>query len=274
MINTVDLNLLSAGAILAAGTAAGFINAIVGSGTLVSFPTLLGVGFDRLSANMANNIGLFPGSLSASYGFRRELAGQRKRILALAPASAIGALTGALLLLKLPSSYFRAVVPFLILIGVALVAFQPKLQARLKARRALDTNHTPNAPSEPSAPDAAEKISPVMWCGVALAGVYGGYFGAAQGVILIGLLGTGFDDELVRINALKNALATVVNGVAALVFVIRGNIPWAAAALVAVGSIIGAQLGSKVGRRIPAHILRVAIICLGSFVAIKMLLSL
>jgi uncharacterized protein len=272
-VPNVDLTIVSSTAILLAGAAAGFINAIVGSGTLISFPTLLGVGFERLAANMANNVGLFPGSVSATYGFRRELAGQRQRLQRLAPASALGAATGALLLLRLPSSYFKAVVPFLILIGVGLVAIQPKIQQRLRMKRAqaTDSDRALDPHQQLAHP---ERLPSALIAAVFLAGIYGGYFGAAQGVILIGVLGTVLPDDLVRVNALKNALATVVNGVAAVVFAIRGDIPWAAAGLVAVGSVIGAQIGSGVGRRIPATVLRAAIITVGSVVAIKMLIEL
>jgi uncharacterized protein len=268
LIATIHLTIATSVAILAAGAAAGFINAIVGSGTLISFPTLVGVGFDRLLANIANTVGLAPGSLSAAYGFREELKGQRSRLVKLVPASALGAVTGALLLLVLPASYFKAIVPFLILIGVALVVVQPRVQKTLRERRATAAGAVS---TELGAVEPVEQISPVVWILVTLAGIYGGYFGAGQGVILIGVLGIALPDDLVRINALKNALATVVNGVAAGVFIIRGHVPWGAAGLIAVGSILGAQVGSRIGRRIPAKVLRGIIIVVGTLVAGKML---
>lgn len=267
----VELTLANGALIALAGCGAGFINAIVGSGTLISFPTLLGVGFEKVAANMANNIGLAPGSLSAVVGYRRELAGQRRRLLMLCPASTFGGLTGALLLLNMPSSAFKTVVPFLILLGVALVIAQPIVQARLKARRLV------TAPSgvtgQSNGESIAERIPLFVVVVVFLTGIYGGYFGAGQGVILTGLLGMAFVDDMQRINAAKNVLAGLVNGVAALVFIVLRPISWEPAILIAVGSVVGAQLGAKVGRRIQPNVLRALIVIIGLVVAIKLLLS-
>jgi uncharacterized protein len=260
--NFPDLTPWRALAIALAGGGAGFINAIVGSGTLVSFPTMVGLGFDNISANIANNIGLFPGSGSAAYGYRRELAGQKKRLITLGAASGLGALIGAILLLKLPASAFKRVVPFLILIGVVLVLNQPRIMAWVKTRReqaGIDTS--------------IDRVTPLLWVGVFAAGIYGGYFGAAQGVLVIGIMGALLNDELVRINAAKNVLVTIVGAVAAAVFVIRGNVPWAAAGLVAVGSILGAQLGAKVGRNIPPLVLRRIVGVVGICAATKLFLD-
>jgi uncharacterized protein len=257
-----DLTLWRAIAIVLAGGAAGFINAIVGSGTLVSFPTMVSLGFDNISANIANNIGLFPGSGSGAYGFRRELAGQKKRLLMLGSASGLGALLGAILLLNLPAAAFKRIVPFLILTGVLLVLNQPRIMGWVKKRResaGVDTS--------------VERMTPLLWAAVFAAGVYGGYFGAAQGVLLIGIMGALINDELVRINAAKNVLATIVGGVAAVVFVIRGNVPWGAAGLVAVGSVIGAQLGATVGRKIPPPALRRIVGVVGISAAVKLFLD-
>lgn len=244
--------------IVAAGVASGFVNAIVGSGSLISFPALVGSGFERLAANIANNIGQFPGSLSAVYGYRRELAGQWGRVRKLVPVSFVGSITGALLLLKYPGS-FRQVVPVLILVGVALVLLAPLVQARVKARRAAEGGVT-----HPDHLHAAALV------GVFLAGIYGGYFGAGQGVILVGVLGMALSDELVRINALKNVLASIVNGIAAVVFIIRGDIPWLAAALIGSGAIVGAQIGARIGRRIPGNVLRAVIGIVGVIVAVRL----
>lgn len=269
---SVELTLAKAALITLAGGAAGFVNAIVGSGTLISFPTLVGVGFDRLAANMANNVGLVPGSLSAAYGYRRELAGQKYRLSRLIPASALGAFTGALALLLLPSSTFKKVVPFLILTGVFLVLFQPMSQRFLKERRAKAAALAIGDAAQPVS-GVSSKVTPLLFFLVFLTGIYGGYFGAAQGVILMGVMGIAFDDDLQRINATKNVLASVVNGVAAAVFIVRGGFPYAAAGLIAVGSVIGALLGSKVGRRIPSEVLRAIIVVVGTAVAIRLLLS-
>ena len=263
---------LAKGDIALAGCGAGFINAIVGSGTLISFPTLLGAGFEKVAANMANNIGLAPGSFSAVVGYRRELVGQRKRLITLGPASALGGLSGALLLLTLPSTAFQTVVPFLVLLGVALVIAQPIVTQRLKARQAeLDRLSSASGRSDETV--KVERIGPLLIFVVFLTGIYGGYFGAGQGVILTGLLGMALGDDMQRINAAKNVLASLVNGVAALVFITLRPISWAPVILIAIGSVIGAQLGAKVGRNIPPNVLRALIVVVGLVVAVKLLIG-
>jgi uncharacterized protein len=254
-----------------AGGAAGFINAIVGSGTLISFPVLAGVGFEKVLANMANSVGLTPGSVSAAYGYRNELKGQKARLTRLIPASTLGAITGAVLLLKLPATAFQRVVPFLILLGVVLVIAQPFVQANLRAKRKAVADAHVAAGRTPIA--TKEHIHFSILFLVFLTGIYGGYFGAGQGVILVGMLGMVLDDDLQRINATKNVLAAVVNGVAAIIFIIDRPIPWVAAGIVAVSSVIGAQLGSKVGRRIPPNVLRGVIALVGIVAATKLFLS-
>lgn len=254
----VDVTLTKGVLIVAAGVASGFINAIVGSGSLISFPALVGQGFARLPANIANNIGQFPGSISAVYGYRKELKNQQARIKKLVPASFLGSVTGALLLLKFPDS-FQQVVPFLVLLGVALVLLAPHVQARVKARQA--------AGAAQKHPDQINALTTGI---VLLAGIYGGYFGAGQGVILVGVLGMAISDELVRINALKNVLVTIVNGIAAVIFVIRGNVPWLAAGLIGIGAIVGAQLGARLGRKIPPTVLRRFIAVIGVVAALKL----
>lgn len=258
----VDLNLVRAGAIVAAGAGAGFINSIVGSGTLISFPTLVGIGYAEKIANITNNTGLVPGSFSAVVTQRRELRGQRARLVRLVPASVIGGTTGALALLVLPNRYFKRIVPFLILVGVALVIIGPIVQRRVR-ERALARTET----------ETHERVRPWLFVAVALAGVYGGYFGAAQGVILLGLMGTALDDSMARINATKNVLAGTVNLIAATVFIIHGGVVWSAAALLAVGSVIGGVLGSKAGRRIEPNVLRAIIVVVGLTAAGKLLFA-
>lgn len=240
-------------AIAAAGLAAGTINTIVGSGSLITFPTLLGVGYHAVIANVSNTIGLVPGSVSGAIGYRRELAGQRRRILMLLPAAVIGGVLGAVLLLAEPGA-FRSVVPVLILVAVALVLVQPHV-ARWRAARGR----------------IAEHPGPILHSGVFLTAIYGGYFGAAQGVILLALLGITLDDDLQRLNGVKNVLAAVVNAVAAVFFIARTDVAWAAALILLVSSSVGGQLGAHVGRRIPPNFLRVAIALVGTAVAIKLL---
>ncbi len=246
-------------AIFAVGLAAGTINTIVGSGSLITFPTLLALGYSPVVANVTNTVGLVPGSLSGVVGYRRELVGQRSRLVYLGSASAVGGLTGAILLLVLPGNVFRRVVPILILVACALVAAQPRLSARLAKRRL-----------EAEGPEPAHG-GPGLLVTVFLTGVYGGYFGAAQGVILIALLGIFLDDHLQRLNAAKNMLALLVNGVAALLFIVFAHVAWDAAAVLAAGAVIGGQVGATVGRRLPAPLLRGIIVVVGTGVAIRLL---
>jgi uncharacterized protein len=233
-------------AILVSGVAAGAINTVVGSGTLVTFPVLLSLGYAPVTANVSNTIGLVPGSLSGVVGYRRELAGQRRRAARLAVASVLGAITGAVLLLVLPASAFRDIVPAFIAIALVLIVLQPLLNRALACRRPLGGHE-----------GLATRL------GVFAAGVYGGYFGAAQGILLLGILGLALPDDLQRVNALKNVLAMFVNLVAGIVFALVAHVRWDAAALIAVGSVIGGQLGARYGRRLKPGALRVVVIVVG-----------
>ena len=240
-------------AIALAGGAAGFINTVAGSGTLVTFPTLLAFGVPPVTANVSNNIGLVPGAVSGAIGWRRELTGQRPRAVRLGSASLVGGVVGAVLLLWLPESAFDAVVPALICLGVVLVAVGPWIN-----RRVAETAEGAEQPRD----------RPWLWPAVAATGVYGGYFGAAQGILLIAALGLGTSNTLHRDNALKNVLAGVVNGVAAVLFIVMdllgvARVDWVIVGLIAGGSVVGAQLGARVGRAIPAALLRAFIIVVG-----------
>jgi uncharacterized membrane protein YfcA len=247
---------LEAIAILAAGLAAGTINTVVGSGSLITFPTLLAFGYPAVVANVSNTVGLVPGSLSGAIGYRRELAGQRDRAIRLGIAAIAGGLTGGLLLLALPQSAFERIVPILILGAVVLIAIQPRLSRAMGERRAAGREHT--------LPLAIT---------IFLTGVYGGYFGAGQGVIQMALLSTFLSDGLQRLNALKNVLTVLINGVAAILFIAVAPVAWPAAILLAVGAIVGGQVGAIVGRRLPAGALRLAIIVIGTFVGVRLLLG-
>ena len=237
-------------ALLLAGIAAGTINTVVGSGTLITFPILLAFGVPPVVANVSNTVGLAPGSLSGAIGYRAELVGQRARILRLGSASLIGGVGGALLLLVLPSGAFDAIVPVLILLGCVLVLLGPRIQRRVAAR-AADRGGLP------------DHGAGWVWPAVLGTGVYGGYFGAAQGVLLMAILGIGVDDTMQRHNATKNVLALLVNGIAAVVFAFVAHVDWSIAGLIAVGSIIGGQLGATVGRRLPPAVLRGLIVTVG-----------
>ena len=234
--------------VLLAGVAAGSINTVVGSGTLITFPTLLAFGIPPVTANVSNTIGLVPGSVSGAYGYRRELSGQGSRAKYLGAGSLLGGVIGAALLLVLPSSAFSDIVPVLILLGLVLVVLQPRISAWVAARHG----------------GARDGDGPWwVWPSVAATGVYGGYFGAAQGVILMGVLGIGIDDSLQRLNGLKNVLAGLVNAVAGLIFIVVAHVDWTVVALIAIGSVVGGQLGATVGRRLPPLALRVFIVVVG-----------
>ncbi|GAA3662201.1 sulfite exporter TauE/SafE family protein [Nonomuraea antimicrobica] len=233
--------------VCAAGLVAGAINAVVGSGSLITFPTLVALGVDPVTANVSNTVGLVPGSFTAAYGYRVELAGQRERLIRLGAASALGALAGGILLLFLDPAVFEVVVVALIAVACVLVLAQPRLNGWMAALR-----------EEPR-----QNGGVALWLGVLASGVYGGYFGAAQGVLLIGLLGIFLDDGLQRVNAAKNVLALTVNGVAAVLFALVADVDWAAVAGVALGAIAGGFAGARLGRRIPAPVLRAVIVCVG-----------
>jgi uncharacterized membrane protein YfcA len=247
------MNLLQALAVLAAGFTAGGINAIVGSGSLVTFPVLLAVGYAPVTANVSNSIGLVFGNFSAVWGYRRELAGQRERITVGGAGTALGAILGGVLLLTLSEDVFEAVVPVLILLACALMVVRPKPQL---SHGSLSRH----------------RKAALAAVGFAV-GIYGGYFGAAQGVILLAALRFFIPDGLQRLNGLKNVMAGIANGVAALLFMVAAHVAWDAAALLAVGSIAGAQLGSRYGRRIPDQRLRWTVVTVGVAVAVVLLVK-
>lgn len=244
-------------AVFAAGIAAGGINAVVGSGTLITFPVLLAVGLPPVTANVSNTVGLVPGSLSGVIGYRRELAGQRGRLLRYGSASLLGAAVGAVLLLNLPEDAFAAIVPVLIIVALVLVVLQPRLSAWVRERQRDKA-------------DAPAHGGPILLAAIFATGIYGGYFGAAQGVLLVGLLGVFVQDELQRLNAVKNVLALLVNALAAAVFIVVAEIDWRAAALIAAGSIIGGQLGARVGRRLSPNVLRAVIVVVGTIAVVRL----
>lgn len=259
---------MSAGEVVAialAGLAAGTINAVVGSGTLVTFPVLLAFGYAPVTANVSNTVGLVLGNVSGAVGYRRELAGQRARALRLGSASLAGGVTGAVLLLVLPSSAFTAIVPAFIAVALVLIVAQPWIAARL----ALDRREREAQDGRAARRDGG---LPVL-VGVYLAGVYGGYFGAAQGILLLGMLGVALAQDLQRTNALKNVLVGLVNGVAAVYFVIVAHVAWGPAAIIAAASILGAQLGARFGRRLPPRMLRTIIVAVGIFAIVRLLVG-
>ncbi|MCX4961943.1 sulfite exporter TauE/SafE family protein [Streptomyces virginiae] len=249
-------------AVFAAGIGAGTINTIVGSGTLITFPVLLATGLPPVTANVSNTLGLVPGSISGAIGYRKELQGQRARILRLGSVSLVGGLAGAILLLTLPSESFDTIVPVLIALALVLVVLQPRLAAALRRRQEA-------AGGDTGQPDGG----PALLGGMLLSSAYGGYFGAAQGVLYLGLMGLLLREDLQRINAVKNVIAALVNGIAAVVFLFVAEFDWTAVVLIAVGSTIGGQIGAKVGRRLSPTVLRAVIVTVGILAIVQLLAS-
>jgi uncharacterized membrane protein YfcA len=239
---------------LAVSVAAGAINTVVGSGSLITFPTLLALGYPPVMANVSNNLGLVPGSAAGAYGYRAELKGQAGALRRLVPVSMLGGLLGAVLLITLPERAFTEVVIALIVLALVLVVVQPRLARRLAGS------------------PRGGRVGFVLQLGVFGTGVYGGYFGAAQGVILLALLGSFLDGSLQRVNGVKNVLTLTVNGVAAIVFVLIAphQVNWPLVAVIAVGATIGGAIGARVGRRLPQAALRAVIAVVGVLAIVKL----
>lgn len=249
------MSLFHAVAIFAAGVAAGLINTVVGSGTLVTFPVLLAFGYAPVVANVSNTVGLVPGSAAGALAYRRELSGQWGRVSRLAFASILGALGGAVLLLSLPASAFKAIVPVFIAIALVLIVIQPRLSRALDARRVR----------------AHQRVGILTMVAVFTAGLYGGYFGAAQGILLLAILTLSLDDQLQRLNALKVVLTGLVNLVSGTVFIVVAQIAWLPTVLIAGGSIVGAVIGARGGRRLPPRALRAVIVVVGIGAIVRLL---
>lgn len=254
------MSVLEVVAIILAGLAAGTINTIVGSGTLVTFPTLLFFGYPPVSANVSNSLGLVPGGMAGAWGYRHELRSLGPMVRRLAPASLIGSILGAVLLLVLPPEAFEAIVPALILIALLLVIFGPRL-------------------SRWAANQHADHLTPGRWVvlilGIVLAGMYGGYFGAAQGVLLLGLMSILLPLGIQQINGIKNVLGMIVNFVAAAVFLIVAPevINWTIVLLISIGSLMGGFLGARVGRAMRPNLLRAVIVIIGTIAIINLLVG-
>ena len=244
-------------ALALAGAAAGAINSVAGSGTLVTFPVLLAFGYAPVSANVANTIGLAPGSLSGARGYRRGLAGQRSCAVWLGASAVLGGVTGAVLLLVLPASSFAEIVPGFVAVAVILTVLPPRLKARFQ-KHDLRTAR-------------ARRVLTVL--AVYATAVYGGYFGAGQGILLIAILAVMLAQDLQRTNALKNVLTGVINGVAGLYFVIATQVEWGPASIIALSSITGAQLGARFGQRLKPCTLRAVIVAVGILAIIDLALS-
>jgi uncharacterized membrane protein YfcA len=239
-----------------AGVGAGAINAIVGSGTLITFPTLVALGYPPVTSTMSNAVGLVAGGISGTWGYRHELRGQWDRLRWQIPASFVGAILGAWLLLHLPEKVFTAVVPVLLIGALILVVLGPRIQSYAR-RRADDAGRS------------VEDVSPgrmaALVAGTFAVGIYGGYFTAAQGILLIGVMGALLPESMQRMNGAKNLLSLVVNVVAAVAYTLVAfdRISWEAAGLIAVGSLIGGWLGARYGRKLSPNALRIVIVVVG-----------
>jgi uncharacterized protein len=250
-------DLASVAVVFLAAITAGAMNAVVGAGTIITFPTLLAVGIPPVTANVSNTVGLVPGGLAGAYAFRATLAERGPLLRRLVVASSIGGLTGGALLLFLPADTFEVVIPPLLVVSGLLAAAQPRVTSWVARRRQRAAE---------AAPDGAPltrpgfTATPPLLAAVAATGVYGGYFGAAQGVILLALLGVFFAGDLTAANGTKNVLAAVANIVSALLFIVLADVDWAIAGVIAVGSTIGGGLGGRYGRRLPPGPLRAVVV--------------
>jgi len=250
----VELGPLELAGLAGAGLLAGAVNAVAGGGSLISFPALLAVGYPSVPANVTNNVALLPGYVGGTYAYRRELSGQGGRARRLGVTSAAGGLAGAVLLDVSPPGVFEAIVPFLILLSCALLVAQPAA-ARVVERRGHQ--------GRPAA----------VHGGTFAASVYGGYFGAGLGIMLLAVLGAFLAEDLQRLNALKGLLSLVISAVAVVYFALFGPVVWAAAAIMAVTSLAGGQLGVRVARRLSADALRWVVVLFGVTVAVVLLLT-
>lgn len=244
------MSLIEILAVVAAGFAAGAVNTIVGSGSLITYPVLVLLGVPPVTANIANTVGLVPGSIAGAWGYRDRLKLQRGPLAGLGSASVTGAIGGAILLTQLPKGAFVLVVPVLILAAALLVGLQPLIAGRTRAKGNTRWGQL------------------TIWVG--LSGVYGGYFSAAQGVILLGLLGLFLASGLQEQNAIKNLLQALVNVVAAAFFLTIGGVAWQYAGLVAIGSLLGAPVGASIAKRIPTRMFRIGIVVFGILMAAVM----
>jgi uncharacterized membrane protein YfcA len=234
----------------AAALAAGIVNAIAGGGSLLSFPVLVALGLPALTANITNTVAMCPGYFGATLAQRRDLVGQRSRIVKVLPVSAIGGLVGALLLLTTGQRAFDVIVPFLLLFAAGLLALQNRIRAKLVAR-------------------ARGAMRSEMWAvlPVGLAAVYGGYFGAGMGVIVLAALAIVLDDSLIKLNALKQSVSLVVNVSAAIVFLFSGRIDWTVTLVMAFASLAGGAIGGAIASRVSASLLRWSVIVVAVGVA-------
>ena len=252
------MNLLDAAALLVAGFAAGAVNAVAGGGSLITFPTLVAIGLDQRAANVSNSVAVSPGYFASVYGSRADLAAlaRTRNLFALAPTAVLGCVAGCALLLLTPARTFAVVAPFLVLVATAVLAFQERLRAIVGHPRHMSPTRQTVA----------------LHALVAVGAAYGGYFGAALGVMLVAGLGLVLDESLIHINALKNAISAVVGVTTVFAFALFGPVNWATVAVVAPATMLGGYLGARVARRMPARILRATIVVVGAVISVYLLI--
>jgi uncharacterized membrane protein YfcA len=249
------MEISQAALLVVAGLAAGGVNAIAGGGSLITFPTLIGIGLPPVAANVTNSVAVCPGYLSSVLGSRADLAGQGRLLRRIVPTSAVGAALGCWLLLATPARAFEVVVPFLVLTAAATLGFQSRLRGLVGHPRAMGP--------------ARQAVT--VQAMVLIGSVYGGYFGAALGVMLVAALALVLDESLNRINALKNVLSATVGVVTVVVFAAFGPVNWAAVLTLAPATIVGGYGGARLARRLPAALLRVLIVGLGTLIGLILL---
>jgi len=255
-----------------AGLLAGAVNAAAGGGTLISFPALVAVGLPPVTANITSSVGLVPGYLGGSLAYREELAVQKHRVRRLLAVCVAGGVLGAVLLLVTSAGAFRAVVPYLVLLSCLLLAVQPRLARLVAARVGREGHEGHEGPEGHSNAGVSTRAAALpLLGGVLVASIYGSYFGAGLGVLLLAVLGIFVDDDMQRLNALKGLLSLVVNLVGVLVFLLSARVAWTEAAVLATGSLVGGTLGVRLARLLPAPVLRGAVVVLGLVVGVVLL---
>jgi uncharacterized protein len=251
--------------LVTAALVAGAVNAVAGGGSLISFPALLAVGYPALTANVTNSVALTPGYLGGTVGYRRELTGQRGRVLTLGVTSAAGAVVGAVLLLVSSPALFERIVPFLIFLACGLLAVQTRLGRLVRERRGSD--------GRPAGRGGGDHHTVPLFAAQFLAAVYGAYFGAGVGIMMLAILGIFLTDTLQRLNALKGLLSLLVSVVAAVWFALFADVSWVAVAVMAAASLLGGQLGVLLARRLNDQVLRWLVIAFGVAVGMRLLIA-
>ena len=241
--------------LVVAGVAAGAVNAIAGGGSLITFPSLIATGLPSVDANVTNSVSVFPGYVSSVVGSRADLAGQKGRIRVILPGAAVGSVAGCALLLVTPARAFEVLVPFLVLGSAATLAFQERLRGLVGHPRAMSSRR------------AAVTLQVVVFVGA----VYGGYFGAALGVMYVAALALILDEPLKRINALKNVLSATVGLVTVVVFAFFANVHWGSVLVLAPATVVGGYAGARLARRLPARVLKYLIVTFGTAIGLLLL---